>query len=90
MEIYLISKPMENALAIPVSALTNELGTFYVYVQVDEEGYRKQEVTLGANNGKEVQVLKGLRFGDRVVTQGAYQVKMASASGAIPGHSHSH
>ena len=89
-EIYLISKPMENALAIPVSALTNELGTFYVYVQVDEEGYRKQEVTLGANNGKEVQVLKGLRFGDRVVTQGAYQVKMASASGAIPGHSHSH
>lgn len=90
-EVYLISSPMENTLAIPVSALTNEMGVFYVYVQLDEEGYRKQEVTTGANNGKEVQILKGLKAGDRVVTKGAYQVKMASASGAIPhGHSHEH
>ena len=90
-EVYLISAPIENTLSIPVSALTNEMGTHYVYVQIDEEGYRKQEVALGANNGKEVQIIKGLRPGDRVVTQGAYQVKMASASGAIPhGHSHEH
>lgn len=90
-EVYLISAPIENTLSIPVSALTNEMGIHYVYVQIDEEGYRKQEVTLGANNGKEVQIIKGLHPGDRVVTQGAYQVKMASASGAIPhGHSHEH
>ena len=90
-EVYLISSPIENTLSIPVSALTNEMGIHYVYVQIDEEGYRKQEVALGANNGKEVQIIKGLHPGDRVVTQGAYQVKMASASGAIPhGHSHEH
>ena len=90
-EVYLISSPIENTLSIPVSALTNEIGIYYVYVQIDEEGYRKQEVALGANNGKEVQIIKGLHPGDRVVTQGAYQVKMASASGAIPhGHSHEH
>ena len=90
-EVYLISSPIENTLFIPVSALTNEMGIYYVYVQIDEEGYRKQEVALGANNGKEVQIIKGLHPGDRVVTQGAYQVKMASASGAIPhGHSHEH
>lgn len=90
-EVYLISAPIENTLSIPVSALTNEMGIYYVYVQIDEEGYRKQEVALGANNGKEVQIIKGLHPGDRVVTQGAYQVKMASASGAIPhGHSHEH
>ena len=90
-EVYLISAPIENTLSIPVSALTNEMGIHYVYVQIDEEGYRKQEVALGANNGKEVQIIKGLHPRDRVVTQGAYQVKMASASGAIPhGHSHEH
>ena len=90
-EVYLISSPIENTLSIPVSALTNEMGIYYVYVQIDEEGYRKQEVALGANNGKEVQIIKGLHPGDRVVTQGAYQVKMASASGSIPhGHSHEH
>ena len=90
-EVYLISAPIENTFSIPVSALTNEMGIHYVYVQIDEEGYRKQEVALGANNGKEVQIIKGLHPGDRVVTKGAYQVKMASASGAIPhGHSHEH
>ncbi len=89
-EIYLISSPMSDVLSIPVSALTNEMGTFYVYKQLDEEGYQKQEVKTGANNGKEVQIVSGLHPGDRVVTQGAYQVKMASASAAIPGHTHEH
>lgn len=90
-EIYLISAPIEDAITLPLSALTNEMGLFYVYVQLDEEGYRKQEVSLGMNDGKQVQILKGLHPGERVVTKGAYQVKMASASGAIPhGHSHEH
>ncbi len=90
-EIFLLSGDQENALTLPVSALTNEMGIFYVYIQLDEEGYRKQEVSVGGNNGKEVQILQGIHAGDRVVTRGAYQVKMASASGAIPhGHSHEH
>lgn len=88
-EIFLISSPIENALVIPVSALTNEMGIFYVYIQLDEEGYRKQEISVGANNGKEIQVTKGLQPGDRVVTKGAYQVKMAANTGAIP-HGHEH
>ncbi len=54
------------------------------------KGYKKQEVTLGASNGKKVQILTGLKAGDRVVTKGAYQVKLASASNAIPAHSHEH
>lgn len=88
-EIYLISSPLENAITVPVSALTNEMGISYVYIQLDEEGYRKQEVKTGTKDGKEVLILKGVNAGDRVVTQGAYQVKMASASGAIP-HGHEH
>lgn len=88
-EIFLESTPLENVITVPVSALTNEMGIFYVYVQLDEEGYRKQEVKTGASNGKEMQIISGLQPGDRVVTKGAYQVKMASASGAIP-HGHEH
>lgn len=67
-----------------------EQGLYFVYLQLDEEGYKKQEVTLGASNGKKVQILTGLKAGDRVVTKGAYQVKLASASNAIPAHSHEH
>lgn len=90
-EVFLISSPMENVLAIPVSALTEEEGVYFVYLQLDEDGYKKQEVALGANNGSHVQVLSGLKAGDRVVTRGAYQVRLASHASVIPeGHSHHH
>lgn len=89
-EVYLLSSPMNDVLALPHEALTEEQGLFFVYLQIDEEGYKKQEVTLGADSGKEVQILTGLKPGDRVVTKGAYQVKLASASNAIPAHSHEH
>lgn len=89
-EIFLLTSPMENVLSIPVSALIEEQGIYSVYIRLDKEGYKKQEVTLGANNGAEVRILSGLQPGDRVVTRGAYQIKLASASNAIPAHSHSH
>lgn len=89
-EVYLLSSEMPDVLTLPVTALTEEQGLYFIYLQLDEEGYKKQEVTLGANNGKEVQILSGLKAGDRVVTRGAYHVKLASASNAIPAHSHEH
>lgn len=89
-EIYLLSQPMENVLTLPESALTEEQGSFFVYRQLDEECYEKQLVTTGASDGKRVQILTGIQAGDRIVTEGAYQVKLASASNAIPAHTHEH
>ena len=89
-EIFLLSSPMENVISLPHTALTEEQGSFFVYLQVDEEGYKKQPVTLGADNGERVQILSGVKAGDKVVTQGAYQVKLAGATNAIPAHSHEH
>jgi RND family efflux transporter MFP subunit len=90
-EIYLIAEPLEQVIAIPVSAVTEEQGLYFVYLQLDEEGYRKQEVTLGADDGEKRLVLSGLKEGDLVVTAGVYQVKLAGNSSTIPeGHTHSH
>lgn len=89
-EVYLLSSQLENVISLPRTALTEEQGVFFVYLQLDEEGYKKQEVTLGADNGKSVQILSGVKPGDHVVTEGAYQVRLASASNAIPAHSHEH
>lgn len=89
-EIYLLTTPMQEVLSVPVSSLIEEQGIYSVFIRLDEEGYKKQEVKLGANNGSEVQVLSGLKPGDVVVTQGAYQIKLASASNAIPAHTHNH
>ena len=89
-EIYLLSKQMENTLVLPVEALTEEQGLYFIYLQKCEESYKKQEVKLGASNGKEVQILSGIQPGDKVVVKGAYHVKLASASNALPAHSHEH
>jgi RND family efflux transporter MFP subunit len=89
-EIYLLSSPMNHVISLPHTALTEEQGNYFVYLQQDEEGYRKQEVTLGADNGQRVQILTGIAAGDRVVTRGAYQVKLASASNVVPSHNHEH
>lgn len=89
-EIYLITQERENVLTLPLTALTEEQGVHYIYIQVDKEGYRKQEVTLGESDGERVEILSGLKNGDKVVTKGAIQVKLASAANAIPAHNHNH
>ncbi len=89
-DVYLFSTPIPNVIVIPQTSLTEEQGSFFVYLQLDKEGYKKQEVTLGGNNGVDVHILSGLNFGDKVVTKGAYQVRLASASTAIPSHGHEH
>ena len=89
-EIFLLSQQQENALVLPVEALTEEQGLYFVYLQNCEESYKKQEVKIGASNGVEVQILDGIHPGDKVVVKGAYHVKLASAGNALPAHSHEH
>ncbi len=89
-EVYLLSGETDGVISLPRTALTEEQGYFFVYLQLDEEGYKKQEVTLGADNGQSVQILSGVKPGDRVVTEGAYHVKLAAVSNALPAHSHEH
>ena len=90
-EVYLLSAPQNDVIALPVPAITEEQGLYFVYLQLDREIYRKQEVVLGQSDGENVQVVSGLQSGDRVVTRGVYQVKQAAGAGVVPeGHNHSH
>jgi membrane fusion protein, heavy metal efflux system len=89
-EVFLKSSPIPYALVIPVSALMEEQGNFYVYVQLGGESFQKREIKIGASDGENVQVLSGVIEGERVVTKGAYQIKLSSASGELPAHGHEH
>ena len=88
-EVYLLGQPRENVMSIPVSSLVEEQGLYFVYLQIHDDAYKKQEVTLGTNDGENVEILSGVKRGDKVVSKGAYHVKLASASAAIP-HGHEH
>ncbi len=89
-EVYLLGTPIEQVLSVPLTSLIEEQGVYSVYIRLDENCYKKQEVTLGVENGERIQILSGLKAGDKVVTKGAYQIKLSSASNAIPAHSHHH
>ncbi len=89
-DVYLKLQPSDGAIVIPVSALIEEQGMFYAYVQTAGESFVKRELKLGGSDGINIQVLAGLNEGERVVTKGAYQIKLATASGTIPAHGHAH
>lgn len=88
-EVFLLATPENDVLSIPTSALTEEQGVYFVYIQVGEEEFLKREIVVGASNGEKVRVLSGLKPGDKIVIKGTYQVKLAANSSVVPeGHSH--
>jgi len=89
-EIYLKTNVIKDALVIPYSSLIEEQGIFYAYVQTSGEGFQKRELLLGVNDGIYVQVISGIKENERVVTKGAYQIKLATMSGKMPSHGHEH
>lgn len=88
-EVWLLTESRDGVIAVPETALTEEQGEYFVYVQLDAECYKKVPVTVGGRNGVSVEILSGLAGGENVVVKGAYQVRLSSAS-VIPGHTHNH
>ncbi len=76
--------------AVPEGALMEEEGAYAVYVHVEGEAFARREVELGGSDGGWVEVRSGLRSGERVVTEGAYQIRLASLSSQLPAHGHEH
>lgn len=89
-EVWLRTAERQGVLSLPVSAITEEQGLYFVYLKLDGSCYRKQEVMLGESDGIRVEIISGLKAGDNVVVKGAYNVRLASASNVIPAHTHNH
>jgi cobalt-zinc-cadmium efflux system membrane fusion protein len=90
LNVYVETAHVEEALVVPVSALVDEDGRVIAFVQVAGETFEKRDLTLGLRDGEFVQVLSGLAEGERVVTKGAYAIRLASVSATIPAHGHAH
>ena len=89
-EVFLKTATKNNCLVLPRSALTEEQGGYFVYVQVTGESYSKRPVITGHNDGKNVEIIRGLDPGDRVVTKGVMILKAASMVTGTVGHGHAH
>ncbi|WP_181918793.1 efflux RND transporter periplasmic adaptor subunit [Wenzhouxiangella sediminis] len=80
----------EPRLAVPRSAVIEDGGRDVVYVQTGGETFDRRPVRLGIVDGDYVEVLAGLSAGERVVSRGAYSVRLAAAGGNDIGHGHAH
>jgi RND family efflux transporter MFP subunit len=75
---------------VPAAAVVDDAGRPIVFVQREGETFERRAVTLGARTGDLVQIAEGVKRGDRVVTKGAYLVRLASLSTSVPAHGHVH
>lgn len=91
--VWLLGQRRESVISVPVAAIAESQGFYYVYLKVngEKDAYVRREVALGDSDGKRVEIKRGLKAGEQVVVAGAHQVRLAAQSGAIPeGHSHAH
>jgi membrane fusion protein, heavy metal efflux system len=79
-----------EGVAIPVSAVVDDNGQAVVFVQSEGELFQRRVVVLGHRDGDWIAVRSGIDPGDRVVTQGAYAVRLAATAPAALGHGHAH
>ena len=78
-----------TAMMIPKEAVLEHEGKKIVYVLLSGEEFERREITIGDELGGRVAVLSGLNQGERVVTQGAYQLKLQELQPAEAGaHTH--
>lgn len=89
-EVALHTGDAVSDLAVPETALLDEGGQPVVYVQLDGEAFARRLVQTGVRDAGLVQILHGLAPGERVVTEGAYQVRLAALGAPTAGHGHAH
>ena len=79
----------QEMLAIPASAIIDEEIEQVVFIQIEGESFEKRSVKTGPAFGDWIAIRDGLNKDERIVTKGAYAVKLASANVSI-GHAHVH
>lgn len=85
-DLYLKASNKSQALAAPNSALLEEQGNFFVYVQLTPELFEKREVQVGSTDGMKTEITSGLKATERLVSKGALLIKLSQSSGALDPH----
>jgi RND family efflux transporter MFP subunit len=86
-EVFLKTLTNTLALTVPTSALLEDQGAYFVYVQVTPELFEKREVRIGTTDGIRTEIKTGLSSNERIVTKGAILIKLAQATGTLDAHS---
>ena len=75
-----------HAVAVPRTALVEEMGNMFVFVQNNPVSFEKRSVKVGATDGRNVQLLDGVAPGERVVSKGGVLLKLSQGAAALDPH----
>ncbi len=90
-ELFVRTQSDETVLCVPATSVLEEMGSFFVYVQIEPEFYEKRQVRIGATDGLYTEVVSGLKAEQTVVSRGAVMVKLQQSSGGLDPHAgHNH
>lgn len=79
----------QRVLLVPRESIVDNEGKKIVYVLLSGEHFERRNVETGGEYGSKVAVISGVKPGERVVTQGAYQLRLQELRPADTGvHSH--
>ena len=84
--IDVLAEQSDVPVAVNVDAIQSVEQKDVIFVRVPG-GFRKQEVSLGRNDGKRVEILKGLKAGDAYAASGSFVIKAELGKGSAE-HSH--
>lgn len=85
-EIFITAESNKMGVMLPNSAIVEEMGIYCVFVQTCVDSFEKRIITKGVTDGSNTQILKGVKAGERVVSKGAVNVKLAQGSAALDPH----
>jgi cobalt-zinc-cadmium efflux system membrane fusion protein len=74
-----------QALTVPDAAVDEDGDKRFVYIQTAADTYEKREVTLGRISGNTVEIVKGVKAGESVATDGLFVLKSESKKDELKG-----
>lgn len=71
----------EKAIVVPAGAVLEQEGKRMVYIHTRPEDFVPRQVVVGTKEGGWVAIERGVAVGERVVTEGVYQLEAAAKAG---------
>jgi cobalt-zinc-cadmium efflux system membrane fusion protein len=85
-----VGKLSEQMITVPVAALQRIANEWLVFLPVGQDTFEIRPVGRGRDLGMEIEIVSGLKAGERVVVEGAFLLKAEAEKARSEGSEHEH
>jgi cobalt-zinc-cadmium efflux system membrane fusion protein len=85
-----VGKSSEKVIAVPVAALQRIENEWVVFLPTGQDTFEIRPVGRGRDLGTEIEIVSGLKAGERVVVEGAFLLKAEAEKARSEGSEHEH